>query len=137
MATKRRTRGRVAWMVGLSVAAVTAFVAGWAFSAPRGALPLSCIPRIGNCAIVSGRVLHVSTRDSDGDGDMHLLLASSTSITGPLLTVVKIPPAAQPGRRPPLMTWVSVRGYETTGGHGERELHARSVRYGLAERPRP
>jgi hypothetical protein len=82
------------------------------------------------CRVVSGRVLHVSVSDTDGDGDMHLLLASGSSTTAPGISLVKIPRRLRPPKAPAFMSWVSIRGAVLPGGHGEDELHAERVQVG-------
>jgi hypothetical protein len=130
MLKRPRVLRRVALGVGVLLAVIS-FLAGWALSDPRDARPLECRYkwRKVTCAVVTGRVLHVSVQDQDGDGDMHIVLASRGSETAPLVAVVKLPRWLRPRRRPGLMSWVSARGYLAPGAHGERELHASTVRF--------
>jgi hypothetical protein len=129
--TQPRTRRRVVYATALALIAALAFLAGWALSTPSGQQPLQCLYpwKHAICGAVSGRVLHVSLRDSDGDGDMHLVLASTASTTGPLFAVVKVPAWRRPPHPPSLMSWVSVKGRLFRGAHGEWEIEAQTIHY--------
>ena len=74
------------------------------------------------CHDVSGRVLRVDRSDSDGDGDLHLILSSRESVTWPGVSIVKIPANRRPRSIPGFGDWVEVLGYTYRGDHGEQLL---------------
>lgn len=80
--------------------------------------------RDARCREANGRVLYVEALDPDGDGDMHLVLASRQSLTWPGVTVLVIPRAKRPKSTPHLGRWVSAIGVPNTGSHGETTLNA-------------
>jgi hypothetical protein len=82
------------------------------------------------CREASGRVLYVEAVDPDGDGDMHLVLASRQSLTWPGITVLVIPRAKSPASVPRFGRWVRAIGLLNTGSHGETTLDAREFKLG-------
>jgi hypothetical protein len=74
------------------------------------------------CREVAGRVLRVERTDPDGDGDMHIVLASRDSLTLPGISVVKFARARRPAAPPPIGAWMSVAGAVGKGAGGESEL---------------
>jgi hypothetical protein len=98
--------------------------AAWALVTPPGAHPLRCTTpwRGVECRAVSGRVLAVHRYDEDGDGDLHLLLASRQSVTRPGLSLVKFARRRRPAHVPGFGDWVTVLGVVVEGSHGEDEV---------------
>ena len=76
------------------------------------------------CREADGRVLYVETVDPDGDGDLHIVLASRQSLTWPGVTVLAIRRAERPASTPHIGHWVSAVGLVNTGSHGETTLTA-------------
>jgi hypothetical protein len=117
-----RRRLRIAAAV---VVVAVALVAAWACF-PFGAhVDLNCHPPDNaRCQKANGRVLYVEATDPDGDGDMHVVLASRRSFTWPGVTVLVIPHDERPSGTPHFGEWVSAVGLPTTGSHGEATLNA-------------
>jgi hypothetical protein len=99
-------------------------LATWAFL-PLGHASLDCGPSDNpQCREAAGRVLYVEAVDPDGDGAMHLVLASRQSRTWPGVTVLAIPRAERPSSPPHFGQWVSAVGLPNIGSHGEATLNA-------------
>lgn len=90
-------------------------------SAPR------CPPDAANCAAGSGRVLYLESVDPDGDGDLHLVLGSRSSITFPGVTVLDISKALRPARDPRVGDWAAGAGPVYRGSHGQRQIQVEHV----------
>jgi hypothetical protein len=63
-----------------------------------------------------------SAADEDGDGDLHLLLASRQSVTRAGLSLVKFARRRRPAHVPGFGDWVTVLGVVVEGSHGEDEV---------------
>jgi hypothetical protein len=126
----RSRRGRLA-AAALVVVVALLVLAAWTLIPPPGLERLSCTGRrVPNCAAVTGRVLHIQRHDPDGDGDIHLILISKDSLTGPGISLVKIPIDRRPDILPGRLQWVSVVGYTYYGQDGEKNLDMLHLRIG-------
>lgn len=86
-----------------------------------------CPAGAANCAAGSGRVLFLESVDPDGDGDLHLVLSSRSSITFPGVTVLDISRALRPARDPRLGDWAAGAGPVYRGSHGQRQIQVEHV----------
>jgi hypothetical protein len=77
------------------------------------------------CAHVNGRVVWIQRRDSDGDGDRHLVLMVHLHPR-----IVKISRDLPVSRLPRIGTRIEVAGYLLVGGSGRPEIEARTFRPG-------
>lgn len=96
--------------------------------ARRPAAP-SCPPGGGNCRAASGRVVGLESVDADGDGDLHLLIASRTSITLPGITVLDIRRDLRPARDPRIGDWAAGAGPVYEGSFGQSQIQVDAVVY--------
>jgi hypothetical protein len=78
----------------------------------------ACPPALADCVRASGHVLYVQPVDSDGDGDLHVVLANRD------LTIIKVPAAVRPAQNPGVGDGVGAAGQMTRGSSNEPELHA-------------
>jgi hypothetical protein len=136
VAVKRshRWRRRLAWAaagilltVGLLVA-----LAQFAMRVEPGGMPaLSCRPSDWRpCQVVDGRIVYLQRVDPDGDGDLHVLLLSRQSVTGPWLTMLKVPAPLRTGMDPGIGRWVRALGQRFRAEHGENSI--RVARWAVA-----
>src|SRR4051794_41116777 len=63
---------------------------------------IPCPPDAANCRSARGSVIYVEAVDPDGDGDAHLVLASSDSVTGPGIAVIDVEKPLRPHPLPRL-----------------------------------
>jgi hypothetical protein len=90
---------------------------------PGGLPELSCRPTDWSpCREVDGRVVYIQRVDPDGDGDLHVLLLSRQSVTGPWLTLLKVPDKLRTGMDPGIGRWVRATGHLYTAEHGETSI---------------
>jgi hypothetical protein len=75
-----------------------------------------------NCARASGRVIALESVDPDGDGDLHLILASRSSITLPGVTVLDVSRRLRPRRDPRIGDWAAGAGPVYTGSYGQHQI---------------
>jgi hypothetical protein len=75
------------------------------------------------CRAVRGRVIFVERVDPDGDGDLHVVLASG-GITAPGITAVDVRPGLRPSRDPRVGNVASAAGLVQQGSYGQRQVHA-------------
>lgn len=88
-------------------------------------LPASTCPaEVSGCRAVSGRVLYVESVDPDGDGDLHVVLASRAGVSGPGITAIDVKPALRPRRDPEVGDRVSAAGPVQRGSYGQSQVHA-------------
>lgn len=80
-------------------------------------------PPVPGCRAASGRVLALQSVDPDGDGDLHLILASSTSISLPGVTVLDIAKNLRPRHDPHIGDWAAGAGPVQRGSYGQRQVH--------------
>jgi hypothetical protein len=99
---------------------------------PGNAPDLACRPddRPRPCRPVDGRIVYIQRVDSDGDGDLHLLLISRQSVSAPGFTMLKINARLREGMDPGIGRWVSAVGMEFDAEHGERSVDV--IRWALA-----
>jgi len=86
--------------------------------------PARCPPGAGNCAAATGRIIYIEAVDADGDGDAHLVLASTDAITAPGLSVIDVERVLRPRHLPELGASVSAAGPAFRGSYGQRQIQA-------------
>jgi hypothetical protein len=94
--------------------------------AARPAAP-TCPPAAANCKAAAGRVVGLESVDADGDGDLHLLIASRTSITLPGITVLDINKDLRPADDPRVGDWAAGAGPVYTGSYGQSQIQVERV----------
>jgi hypothetical protein len=87
-----------------------------------------CPADLAGCRSVTGRVVYVESVDPDGDGDLHVVLLGSASITGPGVSAVDVSKDLRPARDPKVGDRVSAAGPVQTGSHGQSQVHAEVFR---------
>ena len=98
--------------------------------APRRVRRPRCPSGAANCRSAIGRVVYVEAKDPDGDGDAHLVLASTQSVTGPGLTVIDVERDLRPHPLPRVGDLVAAAGPVYRGSHGQRQIQATVIRVG-------
>jgi hypothetical protein len=101
----------------LPLLAMTLATAAGHPAAPR------CPPDVAGCRAAQGRVIALQSVDPDGDGDLHLILASSTSITLPGVTVLDISKRLRPKHDPRIGDWAAGAGPVQRGSYRQRQIH--------------
>lgn len=96
--------------------------------ARRPAAP-RCAAGVANCRAAAGRVVGLESVDADGDGDLHLLIASRTSITLPGITVLDINKDLRPARDPRIGDWAAGAGPVYNGSFGQSQIQVDQVVY--------
>jgi hypothetical protein len=91
--------------------------------------PVRCPPDAPNCRAATGRVIYVESVDPDGDGDLHVVLASPQQVSGPGITVVDVAPRLRPRRDPGVGDRVAAAGPVYRGSYGQRQIEAVEVRF--------
>lgn len=86
-----------------------------------------CPAGAGNCSAAQGRVIGLESVDPDGDGDLHLILSSSQSITLPGITVLDVNKDLRPARDPELGDWAAGAGPVYRGSFGQRQIQVEAV----------
>lgn len=86
-----------------------------------------CPAGAGNCSTGQGRVLALESVDPDGDGDLHLVLASSDSITLPGITVLDVNKDLRPKHDPKVGDWAAGAGPVYPGSHGQHQIQVTAV----------
>jgi hypothetical protein len=81
----------------------------------------------GYCHEVTGRVVVSENVDSDKDGDLHLVLLSKQSISGPGVSIIKVPREMRPAHVPGFGTWITAVGFTFQGQRGKQELQVRQM----------
>ena len=119
---------RIILAIGALVVVVVA-VALWGlfWPAPQDVPSLKCGPHppVRRCVQISGRVIFSTRRfNVQGDRSLHVVLLSRSSVTFPGITSVELPPLATVPPGFGTGEWASFVGYETTGSHGEQDIHA-------------
>ncbi|MCW3008526.1 MAG: hypothetical protein JWP17_3152 [Solirubrobacterales bacterium] len=92
-------------------------------SASAHPAPPRCPSDVAGCRAAHGRVIALQSVDPDGDGDLHLILASSTSITLPGVTVLDIAKRLRPRRDPRIGDWAAGAGPVQRGSYDQRQIH--------------
>ena len=90
---------------------------------------MRCEQGAANCRAATGRVLYLESVDPDGDGDLHLVLASTEQVSGPGITVVDVKPSLRPKRDPRVGDLVAAAGPVYRGSYGQRQIEAVAVRF--------
>lgn len=136
VAVKRpsRWRRRLAWAAAgiLLTLGLLVVLAQVAMRVEPGGMPaLSCRPADWRpCQVVDGRIVYMQREDPDGDGDLHVLLLSRQSVSGPWLTMLKVPERLRTGMDPGIGRWVRALGQVFTAEHGEDSI--RVARWAVA-----
>lgn len=69
------------------------------------------------------------SRRSDGDGDLHLILASSDAVTLPGITVLDVNEDLRPTHDPHVGDWAAGAGPVYRGSYGQRQIQVEHVVY--------
>jgi len=88
-----------------------------------------CPPDAGNCQAASGRVISLESVDADGDGDLHLILASRQGVTLPGVTVLDVGKDLRPAHDPQVGDWAAGAGPVYRGSYGQRQIQVDQVVY--------
>jgi hypothetical protein len=96
---------------------------------PARIAPVRCDDAVASCRSATGRVLYVESVDADGDGDLHVVLASAEGISAPGITAVDVKPALRPRRDPRVGDLVAAAGPVYRGRFGQRQIEATAVRF--------
>ena len=91
--------------------------------------PVRCEPGAANCRAATGSVLYIESVDPDGDGDLHVVLASRQSVSAPGITIVDVKPALRPRRDPRAGDLVAAAGPVYRGSYGQRQIEATAARF--------
>lgn len=86
-----------------------------------------CPANAGNCRTGAGRVLALESVDPDGDGDLHLVLASSDSITLPGITVLDVNKDLRPKVDPRVGDWAAGAGPVYPGSHSQHQIQVERI----------
>jgi len=86
-----------------------------------------CPAAAGNCTAAQGRVLALESVDPDGDGDLHLILASPQGVTLPGITVLDVNRRLRPRRDPRVGDWAAGAGPVYRGSYGQRQIQVERV----------
>lgn len=87
----------------------------------------TCPTGAGNCRAAQGRVIGLESVDPDGDGDLHLILASRQSITLPGITVLDVNKDLRPARDPKVGDWAAGAGPVYSGSFGQSQIQVEAV----------
>lgn len=87
----------------------------------------SCPAGAGNCRAAQGRVIGLESVDPDGDGDLHLILSSSQSITLPGITVLDVNKDLRPAKDPQIGDWAAGAGPVYSGSFGQSQIQVEAV----------
>lgn len=85
-----------------------------------------CDPAAANCAAASGRIIALESKDPDGDGDLHVILAGG-SVTARGLTVLDISRSLRPRHDPHIGDWAAGAGPVYTGSLGQHQIEVDRV----------
>lgn len=96
---------------------------------PARVEPVRCPSDAANCRSATGRVLYIESVDPDGDGDLHVVLASEQQVSGPGITIVDVKPALRPRRDPRAGDLVAAAGPVYRGSYGQRQIEAVDARF--------
>lgn len=94
--------------------------------AAAGPIP-SCPPHPVNCRAAGGRVIALQSHDPDGDGDLHVIIASRSSITLPGITVLDVNKHLRPRQDPHVGDWAAGAGPVYRGSYGQRQIQVDKV----------
>ena len=102
---------------------------------PVAVEPARCPRDAANCATATGRVLYFEAHDPDGDGDVHLVLASADGVTAPGLAVIDVERELRPHPLPAPGTEVSAAGPVYPGSQEQRQIQATELHVAGASGP--
>jgi hypothetical protein len=83
-----------------------------------------CPADLPGCRTASGRIVYVERVDPDGDGDVHFVLISRDSITGPGISAVAVKRSLRPRPLPRPGDRLSAAGLVFRGSFGQRQIEA-------------
>jgi hypothetical protein len=106
---------------------LAAFLATLAAAAGSAGPTPSCPPHPVNCQAAGGRVIAIQSHDPDGDGDLHVILASRSSITLPGITVLDVNKHLRPRRDPLVGDWAAGAGPVYSGSYGQKQIQVDKV----------
>ena len=86
-----------------------------------------CPAGAGNCTAAQGRVVGLESVDPDGDGDLHLILASSEAVTLPGITVLDVNKHLRPRHDPQIGDWAAGAGPVYSGSFGQHQIQVEQV----------
>lgn len=89
-----------------------------------------CPAELAGCKEVGGSIVYVEAVDPDGDGDAHFVLADSSSVTGPGVTVVDVRVGLRPHPLPGVGERLTAAGTPETGSHGQTQIEAVALESG-------
>jgi hypothetical protein len=81
-----------------------------------------------DCASTRGRIVFVERVDADGDGDLHVIVSDSRSVSLPSLTAVDVSKDLRPRRDPRIGDTAAAMGPVQTGRFGQDQIHALEFR---------
>ena len=74
-------------------------------------------------------MISLESVDADGDGDLHLILASRPGVTLPGVTVLDVNKDLRPARDPQVGDWAAGAGPVYRGSYGQRQIQVDQVVY--------
>jgi len=87
-----------------------------------------CPGGVSDCASTSGRIVFVERVDSDGDGDLHVVVGDRRGVTLRGLTAIDVSKALRPRRDPRVGDEATAMGPVQTGSYGQSQIHALKFR---------
>ncbi|WP_259312608.1 hypothetical protein [Capillimicrobium parvum] len=85
-----------------------------------------CDPAAANCAAAAGRIIALESKDPDGDGDLHVILAGG-SVTLRGVTVLDVSRTLRPRHDPRIGDWAAGAGTVYTGSFGQHQIQVERV----------
>lgn len=124
--------GRLLLRTAIVVVLVLLAALAWALFWPAPRPAVACGPKDPpGCREASGRVIYLQ-RWRPGDS-VHAVLVSRSSVSAPLLTVIKLPLVRALPDGLARGHWVSVVGTRVRGSHDEDDIHVVRLRTGKAD----
>ncbi len=96
--------------------------------ATPGLVPARCRGPASNCRAATGRVVYVERIDPDGDGDLHVVLLDTRSLSAPGVTVLDVSRELRPDRDPEPGDLVTGAGPVYKGSYGQRQIQVTTFR---------
>lgn len=86
-----------------------------------------CPSEAANCAAATGRIVYKESVDTDGDGDLHLVIIGG-DVTGPGFSVLDVSKELRPARDPAIGDLASGAGPVFRGSYGQRQIQVTELR---------